>query len=62
MLVFFYRHRISADVKDAAFCVGAFSSYSLEKLLNLYNTTKSYSERGSVINALSCADITTLMT
>uniref|UniRef100_A0A2S2P8T3 Aminopeptidase n=1 Tax=Schizaphis graminum TaxID=13262 RepID=A0A2S2P8T3_SCHGA len=56
---------ISADVKNAAFCVGARQSWrtcSLDKLLDLYNTTKSYSERGSVICALSCADIQTILT
>ncbi|XP_060860636.1 aminopeptidase N-like [Metopolophium dirhodum] len=56
---------IPADIKDAAFCVGARQSQvsgSLDKLLHLYNTTKTYSERASVINALPCADIQTLLT
>ncbi|XP_025208516.1 endoplasmic reticulum aminopeptidase 1-like isoform X2 [Melanaphis sacchari] len=56
---------ISAEVKDSAFCVGIRKTYYLEKLntfLHLYNTTKSYSERGSVINALSCAGTNQLMT
>ncbi|XP_015378864.1 PREDICTED: aminopeptidase N-like [Diuraphis noxia] len=56
---------IPSDIKDAAFCVGVRHSQvseSFDKLLHLYNTTKTYSERASVINALPCADIQTLLT
>lgn len=56
---------IPADIKDAAFCIGARQyqvSGSLDKFLHLYNTTKTYSERASVMNALPCADIQTLLT
>jgi len=65
LVCLFNRYRIPADIKDAAFCVGARRSQgseSVANLLQLYNTTKTYSERASVINALPCADIQTLVT
>lgn len=52
-------NRIPADIKDAAFCTGI--KYGTEegnwdKILELYKTTKSYSEKESALNALACTN------
>lgn len=50
--------RIPSDIKDAAFCTGI--RYSADegdvvKMLALYKSTKTYSEKASALNALACA-------
>lgn len=56
--IFYYMFRISADIKDAAFCMGvknSTGSSTFNKMLNLYKTTKSISEKMSIELALGCS-------
>lgn len=50
--------RIPADIKDAAFCTGIKygDTEDSAKMLALYKSTKTYSEKASALDALACTE------
>lgn len=50
--------RIPADIKDATFCTGirlGAQNEDWDKMLNLYKSTTTYSEKESALKALTCS-------
>jgi len=54
-----YLYRIPPDIRDAAFCVGIHitnNTSTWEKMLDLYTTTRSPSEKQSAQTAMACTE------